>query len=86
MEINSLMAKKLINVPRYILMLIGYLSFLFGSGGLTFQIFSFSKTTGELSIIGTLTPIILMVLGVLLVFIAYKLNKYKTNEQRNTSQ
>ncbi len=86
MKINFPMAKKLINVPRNILMLLGYLSFLFGSGGLTFQIFSFSKTTGELSIVGTLTPIILMALGVVLVFIAYKLNKYKSEEQANTSQ
>lgn len=72
---------QIINVPRYILMLVGYLCFLFGSGGLTFQIFSFSQTTGELSIIGTLIPVILMGVGLLLVFIAYKLNKFKNTPE-----
>lgn len=76
---------ELINIPRYVLMLIGYLCFLFGSGGLTFQIFSFSQATGELSVINTLIPVLLMAVGIVLVFIATKLNKFKGSAKANSS-
>ena len=76
---------EIINVPRYILMLAGYLCFLFGSGGLTFRIISYSSETGNISIIDTIISVILMLVGLVLVFIAYKLNKYKSKPSVNTN-
>lgn len=74
-----------INIPRYILMLVGYLSFLFGSGGLTFQIFSQPNSTGGISFDYTLLSGFLMIFGLILVFISTKLNKYKMKEKTNVS-
>lgn len=71
---------QIINIPRYILMLIGYLSFLFGSGGLTFQVFAQPNSTGGIAVVESIISIFLMGFGILLVFIATKLNKYKDNK------
>ena len=64
-------------------MLFGYLCFLFGSGGLTFRIISFSENSGEISIINTLIPVVLMAIGIILLLISLKLNKESTNKTLN---
>ena len=67
--------KKLLNIPRYFLMVCGFVLILFGSGGLTFRLLFINNVTGELLVVETLTTLFLIVFGVFLEYLAYLTDK-----------
>lgn len=67
--------KKILNVPRYFLMVCGFVLILFGTGGLTFRLIFINDVTGEILITETLITLFLIVFGIFLEYLAYLTDK-----------